>query len=742
VVTRRAGKRWSWHLLRLTLGAAVLVPASPAQAQSHVPSQGPGGPILVVAGDAFGRYYAEILRAEGLNAFAVTDAGSVGAESLAAYQVVILADGAALSDAQVGALDQWVHAGGNLIAMRPAANVAPLLGLGGDEGDLREGYVKIDTGRAPGAGLTDATLQFHGTADRRTVTDAATVATLFADATTPTASPAVTVRSVGTAGGQAAAFMYDLARSVVQTRQGNPIWARQKRDTSTQSIRPVDLFWGAVEWDMQPDWVNRDKVAIPQADEQQRLLANLLTGMNLDRAPLPRFWYLPRGERAAVVMTGDDHAVGNTLSQFDRFKAVSPAGCSVADWECVRSTSYVWAGTPISPANALAYQQQGFEIALHLDLGCADYTPASLETAWQDQLGQLAATSGVTAPRTLRTHCVTWSDWMGEPHAELRHGVRFDTNYYYAKDTWVQNRPGMFTGSGFPMRFADLDGSIVDVYQATTQMTDESSIDYPMHIAALLDGALGPSGYYGVFTANMHTDYASHPGADAIVAAAQARGVPIVSSVQMLTWLDGRNGSSFQDLSFDGARLRFRIAPADGARGLEAMVPAHSAHGPLHGLTADGTPVRTESRVVKGIEYAVFPAAPATYVASYPAPSAPAAAPTPHSARRATRRTIRATRRGTVRLRVTCRRTTRPCVITVRLRHRGKTIARAEVRVRAGRSARVTLRLPRPIRRRLARKGSLPMTAVITGHRAGSRTATQRLRVRAPRRASTTGSGL
>ncbi len=32
----------------------------------------------------------------------------------------------------------------------------------------------------------------------------------------------------------------------------------------------------------------------------------------------------------------------------------------------------------------------------------------------------------------------------------------------------------MFTGSGIPMRFADLDGSLIDVYQATTQITDES----------------------------------------------------------------------------------------------------------------------------------------------------------------------------------------------------------------------------------------------------------------------------
>src|SRR5688572_32873705 len=99
----------------MALVAAVLMSTSPAQAQTTVPSQGPGGPILVVAGDPLGRYYAEILRAEGLNAFAVTDAPSVSAESLAAYQVVILADGSALSDAQVGALGQWVASGGNLI---------------------------------------------------------------------------------------------------------------------------------------------------------------------------------------------------------------------------------------------------------------------------------------------------------------------------------------------------------------------------------------------------------------------------------------------------------------------------------------------------------------------------------------------------------------------------------------------------------------------------------------------------
>ncbi len=58
------------------------------------------------------------------------------------------------------------------------------------------------------------------------------------------------------------------------------------------------------------------------------------------------------------------------------------------------------------------------------------------------------------------------------------------------------------------MRFADTDGTIFNVFQATTQMTDESGQSYPYTIDTLADRALGSEGYYGVFTANMHSDEA------------------------------------------------------------------------------------------------------------------------------------------------------------------------------------------------------------------------------------------
>jgi hypothetical protein len=228
----------------------------------------------------------------------------------------------------------WVTAGGNLIAMRPDKQLAGLLGLADANATLAEGYLQVDTSVAPGTGIVAETMQYHGTADRYTAAGATTIATLFSSATTGTTNPAVTVRTVGA--GHAAAFTYDLAKSIVYTRQGNPAWAGQERDGTTP-IRSDDLFFGGAS----PDYVDRTKIAIPQADEQQRLLANLIVHVSTPHRPLPRFWYFPRGEKAVVVMTGDDHASNGTAGQFTYFISQSVPGCDVSAWECIRGTSYI-----------------------------------------------------------------------------------------------------------------------------------------------------------------------------------------------------------------------------------------------------------------------------------------------------------------------------------------------------------------------------------------------------------------
>ena len=273
------------------LAANVVWTFTTAAAPPAPPTEGPGGPILVIghSGNPFSRYYAEILRAEGLNAFTAMDVSQVTPAVLASYQVAILGE-MPLSAPQVVMLSDWVTAGGDLVAMRPDKQLAGLLGLVDAAGVRQEAYLRVDTGHAFGAGVTGDSMQYHGFADLYTLGGATAVASLYANAATATSNPAVTIRHVGSSGGQVAAFTFDLARSIVYTRQGNPAWSGQDRD-GLAPIRSNDLYYGGAETD---GGVDLAKVAVPQADEQQRLLANLPTRMALDRLPLPRFGeYLP-----------------------------------------------------------------------------------------------------------------------------------------------------------------------------------------------------------------------------------------------------------------------------------------------------------------------------------------------------------------------------------------------------------------------------------------------------------------
>ena len=231
------------------------------------------------------------------------------------------------------------------------------------------------------------------------------------------------------------------------------------------------------------------KVAIPQADEQQRLLANLIGFMNADRKPLPKFWYLPRGYKAAIVMTGDDHGNNGTAGRFDIYKADSAPGCSVDDWQCVRATSYIFPTRRSRPSRSPRTSRRASRSALHMRMSgpatgsdaCNNFTPGIAQRGLLEQLVTFARLlPGLPAVRTNRTHCIVWSDYDTQPQVELAHGMRFDTNYYYWPGEWMNNVPGLFTGSGMPMRFAKADGTMIDVYQATTQMTDESGQTYPV----------------------------------------------------------------------------------------------------------------------------------------------------------------------------------------------------------------------------------------------------------------------
>src|SRR5262249_33091198 len=153
------------------------------------------------------------------------------------------------------------------------------------------------------------------------------------------------------------------------------------------------------------------------------------------------------------------------------------SGCSVDDWECVRATGYEYLGTGFTSAQAQFYASLGFEVAIHINTGCVRTNATDYDGFLANQLASFAATCpAIPAPVSNRNHCGMWTDWSTVPELEVAHGIRYDTNFYYWPAAWIQNRSGMFTGAGIPMRFAKLDGTLIDCFQSATQMTDESGI--------------------------------------------------------------------------------------------------------------------------------------------------------------------------------------------------------------------------------------------------------------------------
>ena len=99
---------------------------------------------------------------------------------------------------------------------------------------------------------------------------------------------------------------------------------------------------------------------------------------------------------------------------------------------------------------------------------------------------------------------------------------------------------------------------------------------------------------------------------------ALARGVPVVSARQMLTWLDGRNNSSFGSMIFACNNLNFTVAQGSGANGLRGMLPWRSGLPVfLNTVTRNGSDVAYRSRDRKGHRIRGVPGPGGSYVANY-----------------------------------------------------------------------------------------------------------------------------
>jgi hypothetical protein len=597
-------------------------------------------PILLIvnrdSSNPFGIYLSEILRAEGMNCFHTTDLSTLQPASLEKYEVAILAE-TPLNAAQAEMFEAFVTRGGRIVSMKPVDRLGAVFGLERSEGTLPKGYIKTETSHPASEGINPSTLQLHDSANLYNLVSAQPIAWLFSDREKASGHPAITINNFGE--GLAVSFAFDLAQSIAYMRQGNPQGVNQDVD-GLAGVRTVDMF---------VDWIDLERIQIPQADEQQRLLVNIL--LQLSKRPLPRLWYFPEDKKSVLIATGDSHsnpaqfiedvlsrveARGGHFTVYYSPQIVSDFG-RAARWSRFWLTDHVPVvsdllgeefGSP-TPLMVENWRARGHEITLH------PYVETGLDE-WELYWKEFTGRGYSPVSQTVRTHRILWTGWMETARVQASYGMRMNFDYYHVGPSLQKKNGewpnGHLTGSGRPMKFIDEQGRIIDLYQQLTQIADEHLI--PMDVPGwggwpqltgqeaaevskyLLDRSVKHNDYcaiggqFHVDPFQMGGDPAEKGGSflEGTLDYAQQIGIPILSAQEWLDFTDLRHESNFTNMLWDSnaSTLTFNLLPLNQPIStLTVLIPTQYAEKNLSTTSVDGVKTSPHAHLVLGgTEYA------------------------------------------------------------------------------------------------------------------------------------------
>ena len=584
----------------------------------------PSGQILVLVNEdtthPFGRFLAEILWAEGLNAFTAARLTDITPAFLSQFSCVLVSSGGC-TDVQASQLANYAENGGKLVVFQPEGLLAQKFGLSIEEKTITECAVVTNPQHPLAAGIVTQPLSVHVEANLYSPQGAEVVARLD-DAET---HPAVFLSRSGS--GLVVTWAYDLAQNIVLTRQGNPALSLGSEDSEPQ--RPADLLSG---------YMNFDRMNYPQADEQQRLLANIVTWLCEDHLPLPRLWYFPGKARSMLLVTSDSHR--NTFTALQRITSlvekysgavtlnytpplVSDLGLAKIQVENFSADLNLLPRPYFpSPQQMADLRSRGHEITLH------PYISESYVESWKSYWNAFTRLKYGPVSQTSRTHGLQWCGWADAARIQAGFGLRMNTDYYIygsqfdrGSNDWYY---GHFTGSGLPMRFANSDGRMLNIYQQVTQVADEYLIRVPWNN----EGTLGPeqgvsiysrflqSSLDGNFTAvmiNYHSDPYDldrswcQPAMDLMsgtLSLAAQKGVPIWTAEHWLNFTTQRQKAHFDAIRWQDGVLDFDLlAAGTPADGLTVLVPLQNKGVSLSQVQVDGKLAPFNTWKVGGVDY-------------------------------------------------------------------------------------------------------------------------------------------
>ena len=561
----------------------------------------------------FGAYLEELLGVEGVLGVRRVDPRVAAPTELEGVPAVVVYGGDPPT-AWLDALDGFVAAGGSLATVLPGPAMKIRFGIA-DLGIIAPPEVQF-------AALPDQPGLAMKTDSRRWQVATGVVTATFEDVAAKPSPAVVTIRR---GAGAVTCWAFDLPLNVALIRQGNPAWANRDRDDKP-FVRFVDLM---------VDWVRPELLDRPDADLLMRSFVDgLANGVGVDTGPVLALDYFPGDAPSILIATGDAHGVGGDVVDQVLRRVEAGGGRTTVYYELPETPRWRqyarrarWAATelpgvgsvfhrglgPPSPRMVKAWRARGHEFtphpSAHPDL--VQGMEATFEAWAKDGYG--------THHETIRTHAILWRDWVANPRAQRKLGVRMNLDVYQVGSvmrkgdgTWSH---GHLIGSGFPARFVDTSGEVIDCYQQPTQVLDEqflgivggpeglSGADAAAVAAGQLSRAVGgtPAALGWVyhidsFVASVGRAHEAAPFVDGVLAAAKRLRVPVWTAGRWLSFVDGRRATTITSRRWHPETLRLAcvIQVATDDPGVGVMLPVSVAGAVLDSVTVAGAPASLE----------------------------------------------------------------------------------------------------------------------------------------------------
>ena len=524
----------------------------------------------------YGPFVQEILKAEGLNGFAVHDLDTASLPDFRPDDVVILTR-CLLTREEAGALHKAVLSGLRLVCLQSPWNLVQRFGWTPAKKVLHPGWVQIQESYA-GAGTP---LQTHVPIAAYEAQEPSLGHSVIAEAILPdwqkSGFPAVVRQKVGE--GEIVFFFYDLPKAIARIRFGNPELASLLNNGHWATLHAFDLFEGHVD---------ERVLHLPQADLQAQLFAKVLT--DISPYPLARLWYYEKPEqRTAANFSSDDD--GSTPEQFqDLSESLLERGG--------KATFYLMEETLLSDEEVERFRGQGHSFGPHVDalspheadyeLGLTRQGTWYFNENWHFDFPQRLQieTQGFRqrygAPSlSLQCHGGPWLGYMTWVSNFVENGYRLIFNYL-SHPRWLNK---YMCGAGLPLKFVDEDGTIYDCWQQPMHSFDEETLitrisENPDEVVQEFEAFLHPAleRFYTAICVSSHpvsfSTY-SKPFLEACFDRLQQENVPIYSGDEWCEFIDRRHAVQMQYSRTANGQLRLVLSNVVGAFSL--MLPMGSA---------------------------------------------------------------------------------------------------------------------------------------------------------------------